>query len=221
MVLKLASRSLTETVRATYPPARSPCAVRPDSFSSSRLIRSGSSMSSANGLLGADALLRRVRRHPALVTAPGQGGQVRALRGAQLALQGIQRGVRDVAHRPQAQPGEDLPGPLPHSPQRGDGQRVQEVEHPGLRHHQQAVRLAAGRGDLGHELAGRDPDRAGDALLLRDLGPDEGGDPGGRHWGPSRRSAPDTSRNASSSASGSTSGVIAPKMAMTSLEVTA
>ncbi len=39
--------------------------------------------------------------------------------------------------------------------------------------------------------------------------------------GPSRRSAPETSRKASSRASGSTSGVTVPKMAMTSLEVAA
>jgi hypothetical protein len=31
MVLKLASRSLTDIVRAAYPPARRLCAVRPDS----------------------------------------------------------------------------------------------------------------------------------------------------------------------------------------------
>jgi hypothetical protein len=49
---------------------------------------------------------------------------------------------------------------------------VQEIEHPRLRHDQEAVGLAARRGDLGHELARRDPNRAGDALLLPDLGPD-------------------------------------------------
>ena len=38
---------------------------------------------------------------------------------------------------------------------------------------------------------------------------------------PRRRSAPETSRNASSSASGSTSGVTARKMAMTSLDTAA
>src|SRR5579859_5716117 len=131
------------------------------------------------GLLGADALLPRVRRDLTLVAAPGQGGQVRAVRGAEVAFEGVQRGVRDVAHRPQAQAGQDLFGPVPDSPQRGHRQRVQEIQHAGPRYHQHAIRLAAGRGDLGHELRRRDPDRAGDALLLLHLGADARGDRGG------------------------------------------
>ena len=43
----------------------------------------------------------------------------------------------------------------------------------------------------------------------------------GARGGPSLRTAPDTSRNASSSESGSTSGVIARKIAMTSLDTSA
>ncbi len=48
MVLKLASRSFTEMVRATHPAARSARAVRPDSRSSSRRITTGSSTSVEN-----------------------------------------------------------------------------------------------------------------------------------------------------------------------------
>ena len=138
------------------------------------------------GLLGPDALFRGVRGHPAFVAASGQGGQVRSLRDAELVLQRGQRGVRDVRHRAQAQPGQRLPGPLPHAPQRRDGQRVQEAEHAGPGYHQQPVRLAARGRDLGHELGRRDPDRAGDALLPGDLGPDMPGDRGGRPEAPQR-----------------------------------
>ena len=46
---------------------------------------------------------------------------------------------------------------LAHAPQRLDRQRVQEVQHPPGRDDDQPVRLGPRRGQLGHELARRNP----------------------------------------------------------------
>jgi hypothetical protein len=72
-----------------------------------------------------------------------------------------------------------LGGPLAHAPQRVHRQRVQEVEDLAGRHHDHPVRLGAGGAELGHELARRHPDRAGQLLFLGDPAPDPGGDGGG------------------------------------------
>ena len=64
-----------------------------------------------------------------------------------------------------------LGGLLAHPPQLVDGQRVQEGGGVLARHHQQAVGLGPARGQLGQVGGGRDPDRAADALLVGDPGP--------------------------------------------------
>src|SRR5215467_6402834 len=131
------------------------------------------------GLLRPDALVRHTGDHRALVAAPGERVKVRAGRLAELSLQRRQRCVRDVGHGPQAEPGQGVPGLLPHAPQGGHRQRVQEAEHLIGRDDEQPVRLAPGGRELGHELAVGHPHRAGEALLLEDAGPDQLGDPGG------------------------------------------
>jgi hypothetical protein len=95
---------------------------------------------------------------------------------------------------------------------------VEEVEHPGLWHHQQPSGLQLTEAILATNLQGATPTEQVMPCCCwtwaRMRAAISAGDP-------SRRSAPETSRNASSSASGSTSGVTAPKMDMTSLEVMA
>ena len=98
---------------------------------------------------------------------------------AELPLQHCQRGMRDVTDRPKAKTGQDLPGLLPHPPQGGHRQRVEEVEHLIVRYHKEPVRLAQRRCELGHELAVGHPYRTGDALLVADARPDQLADPGG------------------------------------------
>ena len=101
--------------------------MRPASRSSSRLICSWIGYVDAERLLGPDALIRHVPLHLALVAAPRQGGQVRAMGGAKLVTQGSERGVRDIAHRVQTEPGKHLPGrfarrrPTARTPEAGAG----------------------------------------------------------------------------------------------------
>ena len=131
-------------------------------------------VSSAPMLLSAPGL------HRARVPPPGQRGQVRAGRGAEFPLQGVGRGARDVPHGAEPEPGQHLTGPLPHPPQRGNRQRVQEAEDLRGRHHEQPVGLAHRGRELGHELGGGHADRAGQPMLTVDAGPDPPGDGGGR-----------------------------------------
>ena len=109
-----------------------------------------------------------------------------------------------------------LRGPFAHAPERGDRQRVQEVEHPRGRHDEQAVGLAPRGRQLGDELGRRDarPSRSVRARSTTRRRIAAAISPGG----PAARTAPETSRNASSSDSGSTSGVMSRSIAMTCAE---
>ena len=84
---------------------------------------------------------------------------------------------------------------------------------------QQPVGLGARGGELGDELGAGDADRAGDALLVEDPGPEVLADLGRVARAAVRH--PETSRNASSSYSGSTSGVIDRNSAITDRETSA
>src|ERR1700680_2624187 len=88
-------------------------------------------------------------------------------------LERVHRDVSDITYRAQAEPGQEPPGLLPHTPQRRHGQRVQEIEDAIRGHHQEPVRLTPGRRELGDELAAGHADGAGDALLVPDAGPDQ------------------------------------------------
>jgi len=88
---------------------------------------------------------------------------------------------------------------------------VQELDDPVGGDDQQAVGLAAGRGELGDELGGRDSDRGRDALLVGIRPRNSSAIWAGR---PNRRVAPPTSRKASSSEIASTSGVTERKISM-------
>ena len=106
-----------------------------------------------------------------------------------------------------------LGGLLPHPPQLVDVERVQErgdllAAAPRPRPSGLARRLAS----LASRDGGGHPDRAGDALLVVDPGAQLLGDGAGE---PSRRTDPDTSRNASSSDIASTSGVTCRKVSIT------
>src|SRR5689334_23123974 len=63
---------------------------------------------------------------------------------------------------------------------------MQEIEHTVGRDDKQPVRLAVHGSELGDELGGRDPYRAGDAELVADLAPDQPADGGGRAEPPDR-----------------------------------
>ena len=129
IVVKLASRSLTTTVRASG--ARRAQAARGPPGQPEQLAADHLGVVDVAGerLLGADALLRTAADHRALVPAPGQRGQVGTGRGAELALQGGRPGSRAMS-RTVRSPSRASTWPVcsPHPPQRGHRQRVQEVE---------------------------------------------------------------------------------------------
>ena len=68
------------------------------------------------GLLVADALLRGVGHDVAVIATPGQVVQALAGRLAECAHERVDRGVRDIAHRAQAEGNQALLGALPHAP---------------------------------------------------------------------------------------------------------
>ena len=69
-----------------------------------------------------------------------------------------------------------LGGALAHPPQGLDRQRMKERDYPVGRDDEQPVGLAPGRSQLRHEFGGRDPDRAGELLLVPDPRADPLGD---------------------------------------------
>ena len=79
----------------------------------------------------------------------------------------VRRQRREVADRPDAELGEGGAGLLADAPQPSDRQRREEGRLLAGRHDDQPVGLAQVRGDLGHELGRRDPDRGGQADLAR------------------------------------------------------
>jgi len=95
---------------------------------------------------------------------------------------------------------------------------VQEGDRLVGRHHQQAVGLGPAGRQLGDELARGHAHRAGDPLLVGDPVPQQ---PPIQAGGPSRRTAPATSRKASSRLTGSTSGVTDRKISITPWETSA
>ena len=193
--------------RRSGPRTRPRAAARrsaPDSRSSSRRITLRVVDVAGEGLLGADALLRDVRHHLALVPAPGQGSQVRRRARRRARAAAWPAGCARCRHGAQAEPGQQLPGPLPHAPQRRDRQRVQEAERP-RRPERRAARPACSgpRRSWPRTWSVATPTEqvmpCCSATWSRICAPIAAG-------GPSRRSAPETSRNASSRASGSTCG---------------
>ena len=123
------------------------------------------------------------------------------------------RGRRRCARRA-ARAGLSVAGPTPHSASTGSGWRKASSSPGRIDHHtrgpargpcSEARGLAASEAELGQELVARHADRARQALLVEDVGPD--GVRRSRSPVPCSRRAPVTSRKASSSESGSTSGV--------------
>ena len=179
IVVKLASRSLITTVRATA--AGRPQAARgppgqPEQLAADHL-----------GVVhvGWRTSPPRRRSSPArrgstgrVVPAPGQRGQVGAggRRRAPAAgwPPGSARCPRTVRSPSRAS---TCAGLLPHAPQRGHRQRVQEVEHPVGGTTSSPSGLHRAEASLATNLVRGHPDRAGDALLLGDRGPDQPADP--------------------------------------------
>ena len=150
-------------------PARSRAAVRSHSRSSSRRTTSGSSTSRGEGLLGADALVGLVRDDAALVAAPGQRVQVGAGGLARAPDAGWRSGVfamSPTVRSPSRSSSSSVFSPTPHSAATGSGCRKATTSAAGTT--SMPVGLGPGRGELGDELGGGDPDRAGDALLVGD-----------------------------------------------------
>ena len=134
----------------------------------------------------ADRLGTAVCCHRAVVDAPGQAVQP-------VAVGRPQRGG-DPVGRPRGQVADGLhphggqpPGRgRAHAPQGGDGQRAQEVQlgpgghRPDAGAEDRARGAGPGlgplRGQLGQQLVGGHPHRAGEPLLLEDAAPDGGGD---------------------------------------------
>ena len=166
------------TVRPSWPDDRSRAAVRSDSRSSSRCTTAWSSTSVPKV---SSAPIER--SGSSVTTGRGSWPRASACRWAALAspIARASAGSGMAARSPTVR----RPSPArcsvvfsPHPPQRADRQRPQELVHAVGRHHQQPVRLAPGRGQLGQELRRRHPDRAGDALLVGDPSPDPLPDPG-------------------------------------------
>ena len=118
-------------------------------------------------LLGADALVRLVRHHPARVPAPATARAGATRRPSPSARTRVCTGVfamSPTVRRPSRVSSFSVFSPTPHSAPTGSGCR--KADDPVGRDDEQPVRLAAGRRQLGDELAARHPDRAGDALLV-------------------------------------------------------
>ena len=164
---------------ARWSPERSRAAVRSASRSSSRRMTAGSSTSGPK-VSSAPMLLSGSCGHDrSLVAAPGQRVQVLARPPARAPAPGCAAGVWAMSPTVRSPSRlQHLLGLLPHAPQRADRQRVQELDHPVGRDDQQAVGLAPGRGELGHELGRGHPDRGGDALLVGDAAAQQLGDLG-------------------------------------------
>ena len=126
------------------------------------------------GKVSQDPLGRLERHHLAVVAGPGQLVELVGGR-AEGPLQGRSGGGGDVADGAQAVAGQHVDGGLAGPPEGVDRQRVQEREGPPGRDDQQAVRLAAGRGQLGQELAGGDADGQGQPGLPADPVPQQPG----------------------------------------------
>ena len=162
---------------------------------------------------------RRCARAPGRSTDRGSRPQARSARWLPAAWPSARSrvsrgGVGDVARRCAARAGAAAPRSAPppptaHRPAGGAGTTI--TRSAGTTSSPSGLHRV--RGELGDELRGGHTDRAGDALLVVDLGPDRARRSRGRL--PRRRRAPATSRKASSRLSGSTSGVIERKISMT------
>ena len=217
MVVKSANRTVIVTVRPATPAARIRRVTRPESRSSSRADDVAVVGVAAEGLVGAHGLLGVVggaaRRELATVGAPGQLVEVAAEAVADRALEGAQRGVRDVADGDQAEAVQQVAGLLPHSPQLAHVERVQEGGDRLGGYDDHAVGLGAPAGQLGQRHRRGHAHRAGDALLVVDRRAQLLGD-----LERAARAAwrdPRTSRNASSRETASTSGVTRRKVSIT------
>ena len=135
----------------------------------------------------ADRLGTAVHRHRAVVDAPGQAVQTAAVGRPQRRGRPIDRQRGQVAHGLDAQAGQPPGRGRAHAPQGGDRQRVQKIklgargDHVDAAAENRALRAGPGlgplRGQLGQQLVGGHPHRAGEPLPLEDAGPDGGGDP--------------------------------------------
>ena len=207
MVVKSARRSLIATVRPTWPLARSRAPTRSESRSSSRRMLRVSEMSTSK-VSSAPMLLSRDRggHDGALVAAPGEVVQVladaphRARAGAWPAV--WRRGRRRCAGRAAAGSARCAP-PRPTARRRAAGAGTRRRRRPGTTSRPSGLQRV--EASLATNLVLATPTEqvmpCCSATWRRISWPISAGRP-------SRRSAPETSRNASSRASGSTSGVI-------------
>ena len=130
------------------------------------------------GLVRADAALATLRPRRGAGRGPrtGRAGAGPAL--SPSARRSVSTGVCAMSAtvcRPSRS--ERLLGLVPHPPQRPDGQLLDEGHHLVAGHDDHAVGLGQSGRELGDELRRRDPDRAGDALLVVDGVADQLADP--------------------------------------------
>ena len=180
MVVKSANRTVIETVRPATPATR----IRRGDLGGQLEQLAQHHLAvvdvATEGLLGAHRLVgvaarARTPTDPARcdlapVGPPGQLVELAAEPVADRALQGAQRGVRDVADGDQPEPVQHRLGLLPHAVELTDVERVQERGDRLGRDDDHAVGLGPAAGQLGHRDRGGHPDRAGDALLVVDRG---------------------------------------------------
>ena len=169
------SRTLTATVEARTPPARSRDATPSASARSVRSITSASAVSTSkvcSWLTDFAATSARDRRRVDPQGPLVQRGAVRA----QPPHEHVDRQRRQVADRAHAVVGQGRPRLLADAPQAGDRQRREERRLLAGRDDDQPVGLAQVRGDLGDELRRRDPDAGGQPDLVADGRLDPPGD---------------------------------------------
>ena len=118
-------------------------------------------------VLRADALRVPLRDHRTVVASVCEGVHVGA-EAAQPALQGIERGRRDVADGVQPPRLEPRAGARPHPPEPIDRQWMEKVDHLVRADHGHSVGLAVIAGDLRDVLGGGGPDRDGELRGLED-----------------------------------------------------
>ena len=173
MVLKLASRSFTVTVRATHPAARSARAVRPDSRSSSRRITSGSSTSVGN-VSSAPTLFssrRGVTRRSSLPQASAHRCAPPATPSSRRKVACGTCAISPTVRRPSRPRTSSARSPTPHSALTGSGCRKSSSPSAGTTSRPSGLQRADAI--LATNLTGATPTEQVMRLLLADLRPDQ------------------------------------------------